>query len=206
MLEQYITVEKTATEEIIEKKSRFIAYVSPISNEQEALAIIQDIKKQHYNAAHNVFAFRVGLERELKRYSDDGEPSGTAGMPILNLLSGENVINAVIVVTRYFGGTLLGTGGLVKAYGKAAKQALLSAGIVERVYLDRFVLETDYSFAEKIKYELINMGHKVLNVEYDNKVRIHVLVKHNLRDSFNKSIIDLSNGTIQPTFISSEYY
>ena len=133
MLKKYKTILEEAEEEIVEKKSRFIATVRPVKTEDEARAFIEEMKKKYWDARHNVFAYQIGERNELQRFSDDGEPQGTAGMPVLNVLKGEDVKDTAVVVTRYFGGTLLGTGGLVRAYGKAAKEGLLSAGIVEMV-------------------------------------------------------------------------
>ena len=129
MLKKYKTILAQAEAEIVEKKSRFIATVRPVKTEEEARSFIDELKKKYWDATHNVFAYQIGERNEIQRFSDDGEPQGTAGMPVLNVLKGEDVKDAAIVVTRYFGGTLLGTGGLVRAYGKAAKEVLLSAGI-----------------------------------------------------------------------------
>ena len=122
MLEQYKTVLEQGQQEIVEKKSRFIATVRPVKTEEEAKSFIEEIKKIYWNATHNVFAYQIGERNEIQRFSDDGEPQGTAGMPVLDVLQREDIKNTAIVVTRYFGGTLLGTGGLVRAYGKSAKE------------------------------------------------------------------------------------
>ena len=129
MLKKYKTILAQAEAEIVEKKSRFIATVRPVKTEEEAKAFIEEMKKKYWNATHNVFAYQIGERNELQRFSDDGEPQGTAGMPVLSVLKGEDVKDTAIVVTRYFGGTLLGTGGLVRAYGHSAKEGLLAAGI-----------------------------------------------------------------------------
>ncbi len=130
MLKKYKTILTQAEAEIVEKKSRFIATVRPVKTEEEAKAFfIEEMKKKYWNATHNVFAYQIGERNELQRFSDDGEPQGTAGMPGLSVLKGEDIKDTAIVVTRYFGGTLLGTGGLVRAYGHSAKEGLLAAGI-----------------------------------------------------------------------------
>ena len=116
MTEQYKEIYEGGSDEVVEKKSRFIATVFPVKTEEEAVAIIEETKKKYWDARHNCFAYVIGSKNELQRFSDDGEPSGTAGKPILDVLTGEGVHNALIIVTRYFGGTLLGTGGLVRAY------------------------------------------------------------------------------------------
>ena len=147
MLKKYKTILTQAEAEIVEKKSRFIATVRPVKTEEEAKAFIEEMKKKYWNATHNVFAYQIGERNELQRFSDDGEPQGTAGMPVLTVLSGEEIKNTVIVVTRYFGGTLLGTGGLVRAYGKAAKEAVLAAGIAEINTFERFSVKCSYNLS-----------------------------------------------------------
>lgn len=133
MLSQYKTVYKGGEGEIVEKKSRFIATVVPVHSEEEALKFVEAMKKKYWNATHNCYAYVIGENHELQRYSDDGEPGGTAGKPMLDVLIGEEIHNAAIVVTRYFGGTLLGTGGLVRAYSAAAKQGLASSVIITKI-------------------------------------------------------------------------
>ena len=127
-MEQYKTVLEGGTGEIIEKKSRFIATVRPVRNEEEALAFLEEMRKQYWDARHNCYAYSVGRNREYTRCSDDGEPSGTAGRPMLDVILGEDIYNVAVVVTRYFGGVLLGTGGLIRAYTNAAKEALSLMG------------------------------------------------------------------------------
>ena len=145
MLIKYKTIYKEAEAEIIEKKSKFIATVRPVKTEEEAQSFIEEMRKKYWDATHNVFAYQIGERNQIQRFSDDGEPSGTAGLPVLDVLKGEDVKDVAIVVTRYFGGTLLGTGGLVRAYGKAAKEGLLEAGIIEKKLYRRFHVITDYS-------------------------------------------------------------
>ena len=145
MLKKYKTILAQAEAEIVEKKSRFIATVRPVKTEEEARSFIEELKKKYWDATHNVFAYQIGERNEIQRFSDDGEPQGTAGMPVLNVLKGEDVKDTAIVVTRYFGGTLLGTGGLVRAYGKAAKEGLLTAGIAELVLYSRYFVTVDYT-------------------------------------------------------------
>ena len=132
MPEEYKTLLEGGVGEVTEKKSRFIATAMPVNSEEEAVLFIESIKKKYWDARHNCSAFVVGRNHELKRCSDDGEPSQTAGKPILDVLLAEDIHNAVIVVTRYFGGTLLGTGGLVRAYTKAAKEGLLNSKVITK--------------------------------------------------------------------------
>lgn len=133
MTKEYRTVYEGGEGEVVEKKSRFIASVRPVSTEEEALAFIETIRKKHWNASHNCFAYVIGERSELARYSDDGEPGGTAGKPMLDVLKGEALCNTAVVVTRYFGGTLLGTGGLVRAYSQAVKEGLASSVIITKI-------------------------------------------------------------------------
>ena len=132
MLKKYRTILAQAEAEIVEKKSRFIATVRPVKTEDEAHAFIEEMKKKYWNATHNVFAYQIGERNELQRFSDDGEPQGTAGMPVLSVLKGEDIKDTAIVVTRYFGGIKLGTGGLIVAYKAAAAEALDVAEVVEK--------------------------------------------------------------------------
>ena len=147
MIETYNTILQEGQDEIVEKKSRFIGYAVPVSSEEEAYAFVEKIRKQHYDARHNCYAFAIGSENTLLRFSDDGEPQGTAGKPILEVITGNAVVNICIVVTRYFGGTLLGTGGLVRAYTEAAKLALSDAGIhkMQLSNSDALIDSTDYT-------------------------------------------------------------
>ena len=158
MLSQYKTVYKGGEGEIVEKKSRFIATVVPVHSEEEALKFVEAMKKKYWNATHNCYAYVIGENHELQRYSDDGEPGGTAGKPMLDVLIGEEIHNAAIVVTRYFGGTLLGTGGLVRAYSAAAKQGLASSVIITKNPGVKLRLATDYAGLGKIQYILGQRG------------------------------------------------
>ena len=144
--------------EIVEKKSRFIATVSPVKTEEEALAFIEATKKKYWNARHNCFAYIVGEQQELMRCSDDGEPNGTAGKPMLDVLTGAGLHQVVVVVTRYFGGTLLGTGGLVRAYSSSVQAGLASSQIVTRISGSKLQITTDYTGLGKIQYILGESG------------------------------------------------
>lgn len=152
MLERYKTVYRGKEGEIIEKKSRFIATVRLVETEEEALAFIEEMKKKYWNATHNCFAYVIGERRECVRCSDDGEPSGTAGKPMLDVLLGEELYNTAVVVTRYFGGTLLGTGGLVRAYSKAVQEGLAQSDLIEKQYGNILEIGTDYNGVGKIQY------------------------------------------------------
>ena len=156
MIETYNTILQEGQDEIVEKKSRFIGYAVPVSSEEEAYAFVEKIRKQHYDARHNCYAFAIGSENTLLRFSDDGEPQGTAGKPILEVITGNAVVNICIVVTRYFGGTLLGTGGLVRAYTEAAKLALSDAGIHKMQLMKLVKITTNYNDSGKVQYLLSN--------------------------------------------------
>lgn len=151
---EYIKLIQGAQAEIVEKKSRFIAQIAPVETEEEAYAFIEKVKKKHYNARHNCFAFSVGNEMPLMRFSDDGEPQGTAGKPMLELIQNIGIHDICMVVTRYFGGTLLGTGGLVRAYTQAAKEALSECQTKNMQQLLPVIIRTNYTDMGKIQYIL----------------------------------------------------
>lgn len=180
--------------EFVEKKSRFIATVRRVESEEEASAFIEEMKKKYWDASHNCSAFVVGRRGELTRCSDDGEPSGTAGRPMLEVLLGSGIRNAAVVVTRYFGGTLLGTGGLVRAYSQAVKAGLAacSAG-VERLGQEVEV-ETDYNGLGKIQYLLGQKGIRPLNSEYTDKVKLTLIVPAGESEALRRELVEATNG------------
>ena len=194
MLKRFKTVNQFAEAEIVEKKSRFIATVKPISSEDEAIEFINQLKKKYRDATHNVFAYQIGERNEIQRQSDDGEPSGTAGLPVLDVLRGEDIKNTVIVVTRYFGGTLLGTGGLVRAYGKSAKEGVLAAKIIEKILYKKIFITVDYNTSGKIQYEALKLEHIIKDTEYTDKVKFTILCESDFADGFVKHITDITNG------------
>ena len=194
MLSQYKTVYKGGEGEIVEKKSRFIATVVPVHSEEEALKFVEAMKKKYWNATHNCYAYVIGENHELQRYSDDGEPGGTAGKPMLDVLIGEEIHNAAIVVTRYFGGTLLGTGGLVRAYSAAAKQGLASSVIITKNPGVKLRLATDYAGLGKIQYILGQRGIKILDSIYTDKVEIAALVPLDVLEAVKAEIREGTTG------------
>ena len=196
MMKKYKTILEQAEGEIIEKKSRFIATVRPVKTEEDAKAFVEEMKKKYWNATHNVFAYQIGEHNEVQRFSDDGEPQGTAGMPVLHVLQGEDIKDAAIVVTRYFGGTLLGTGGLVRAYGKAAKEGLLAAGITELVLYSQYRVTVDYTDSGKVQYEILQDGHVLYDTAYTNEVIYTVLVEADRSEEFEKKLLDILKGKI----------
>ena len=163
--------------EIVEKKSRFIATVKPVHSEQEAIDFINELKKKYWDATHNCSAFVVGSRQEIQRCSDDGEPQGTAGRPMLDVLLGEEIHDVAVVVTRYFGGTLLGTGGLVRAYSKAVQEGLRNSKVIEKVLGSRLVIGTDYNGIGKIQYLLGQRGIPVVDSRYTDVVELEILIE-----------------------------
>ncbi len=180
--------------EIIEKKSRFIAYVRPVNTEEEATAFIDEIKKKHWDARHNCSAFVIGKNNELTRCSDDGEPSGTAGKPMLEVLLGQGLHNVAVVVTRYFGGVLLGTGGLVRAYQAAVKEGILASKILEKFEGAKYSVETDYNGIGKIQYILAKENINTLGVDYSDKVVVEFVVKASEEGKIVKEITESTAG------------
>ncbi|WP_461813037.1 YigZ family protein [Faecalimonas sp.] len=194
MLLEYKTVYKGGEAEIIEKKSRFIAIVQPIETEEDALEFIEQVRKKHWSATHNCFAYTVGERFEIQRCSDDGEPSGTAGKPMLDVLLGEKIHNVVVVVTRYFGGTLLGTGGLVRAYSKATQEGIAVSKIITKMHGCKLQITTDYTGLGKIQYILGQSGITVLEPIYTDKVVLNVLVPEENEKNLIAEIVEGTNG------------
>lgn len=205
MLKRFKTVLQPAEAEIIEKKSRFIATVRPVKNEEEAQAFIEEMRKKYWDATHNVFAYQIGERDQIQRFSDDGEPSGTAGLPVLNVLKGDELKNTAIVVTRYFGGTLLGTGGLVRAYGRSAREGVLAAKIVEKVLYSVFHVVTDYSRLGKIQYEILQMGNVIHDTIYTDEIAFVTLVEEGNEEKFISKITEISGAQAQIQQIKHVY-
>lgn len=193
-MKSYKTIYEGGQGEIVEKKSRFIATVAPVTSEEEALEFISGLKKKYWNATHNCSAFVIGENQEVSRCSDDGEPSGTAGRPMLDVLLGEDIHNAAVVVTRYFGGTLLGTGGLVRAYSKAVQEGLKSCVIIEKQKGILQKLGTDYNGIGKIQYLLGQKGYAIMDSEYTDTVKVEVLVPVEEIEGFREEITEATSG------------
>lgn len=193
-MKSYKTIYEGGEGEIVEKKSRFIATVAPVTSEEEALEFISGTKKKYWNATHNCSAFVIGENQEVSRCSDDGEPSGTAGRPMLDVLLGEGIHNAAVVVTRYFGGTLLGTGGLVRAYSKAVQEGLKSCVIIEKQKGILQKLGTDYNGIGKIQYLLGQKGYAIMDSEYTDTVKVEVLVPVEEIEELREEIIEATSG------------
>lgn len=194
MAESYKVLYEEAMAEIVEKKSRFIAYLKPVNSEEEAAEFIDSIKKMNWNATHNCSAAVVGRNNEYSRCSDDGEPSGTAGKPMLEVLLGEKIHNMAVVVTRYFGGTLLGTGGLVRAYQRSVKEGLAVAKVLEKYAGYQLTVKTDYNGIGKIQYITGQMGVFTVDTDYGEAVTVRVMVHADELETFVKKVTEATNG------------
>ena len=204
--EQYRMLSKGAQAELVEKKSRFIATIRPVSSEEEAVAFIEEMKKKYYDARHNCSAFVIGSKGELTRSSDDGEPSGTAGRPMLEVLTGSGIRNIAAVVTRYFGGVLLGIGGLVRAYSGAVKMALEQCETITRRYGVQMLIKTDYNGVGKIQYLLGSKDVVIQDSVYAADVQMTVLVPIEEYDRLCKELVEATNGRVGLEEVEKLYY
>ena len=180
--------------EIVEKKSRFIATVRPVNSEEEAIAFINEMKKKYWDARHNCSAFVIGEHQEITRCSDDGEPAQTAGRPMLDVLLKEEIHNAAVVVTRYFGGTLLGTGGLVRAYQKATQEGLLASVVIDKKPGRVLKVRTDYTGLGKIQYLIGKENLTIIDTIYTEQVEILAMVPEELQTKMEKEMIEATSG------------
>jgi len=202
-LEEYLVPTGFGEDMFIEKKSRFIGRVWPVETEAEALEKIQQMKKQHYDATHNCWAYVI--RDGAVRFSDDGEPGGTAGMPMVQVLQKEGLYNVVCVVTRYFGGTLLGAGGLVRAYTKGAKIAIDAAGkSVKRVWSVLYV-PCPYTFYERMKLEVAAFGGVIRDTQFGAEVELEILVAEKDAQAFLDRLTDMTAGTVEGMETGKEY-
>ena len=206
MLNQYKTVYRGGEAEIVEKKSRFIATVIPVKSEEEAITFIESLKKQYWNATHDCFAYVIGDHFQTQRCSDDGEPSGTAGRPMLDVLLSEEVHDVAVVVTRYFGGTLLGTGGLVRAYQGATKAGLGAATMITKFYGQKVSVKTDYTGLGKIQYILGQRGLQILHSEYTDSVTLEVLLPETQTRQVMAEITEGTNGQAVMEILEDCYF
>jgi uncharacterized YigZ family protein len=194
MIEQYKTLRQLGIEEIVIKKSRFIGHAQPVESEEEAIRYIDSIKKEHWSATHNCSAYLIGERGECQKQSDDGEPSGTAGKPILEVIKQMGLKNVVVVVTRYFGGIMLGTGGLIRAYTDGAVAAISAAGPVHRVLHSEVSVEIDYTWHGKVENELRSRGLLIGDTQFSDKVNVICLPKASEAESFMEWMTDLTQG------------
>lgn len=203
-LDIYKTIQKEAFGEFVERHSRFISYAKPVETEDDAISFINKIKTKHWDAKHNVYAYSL-LKGSIMRYSDDGEPHGTAGVPVLDILKKNEVTNIVIVVTRYFGGILLGTGGLVRAYSNAAKLALDSAVVINMVSCFRAQLFCNYSLYGKISSILAELGAKIEESEFLDNVKIIFYIEKKKLNILNDKLNEVSSGEIITKILEEKY-
>ncbi|MEK4233666.1 YigZ family protein [Anoxybacillus sp. FSL W8-0703] len=194
MLEAYYTVKGYGETEIVIEKSRFICYVERATTEEEAVRFIHQIKKKHWDATHNCSAYIIGEHDHIQKANDDGEPSGTAGVPMLEVLKKKKLKDTVVVVTRYFGGIKLGAGGLVRAYGKAVTEGLKAAGIVERKLMRIMHTTIDYTWLGKVENELRASTYSIKDIHYAEHVTIDTYVEEKRKDEFRAWMIELTNG------------
>ncbi|KAF6581549.1 YigZ family protein [Paenibacillus sp. EKM212P] len=194
MLEQYRTVRGAGNKEIVIRKSRFIGHIQPVQTEEEAVAFIERIKKEHWNATHNCSAYMIGERDEIQKQSDDGEPSGTAGKPILEVIRNQKLKNVAIVVTRYFGGILLGAGGLIRAYSDGAVAAIEAGDAITCVLHREVFVELDYTWLGKVENELRNRSIRTGETMFTDKVTLTCLPLAGDAESFSNWITDLTQG------------
>ena len=203
-MKEYKTVEFESSDEFTEKKSRFIGYVKPVKTQAEAVEFINSIKTKHWDATHNVSAY-VLKENNIQRSSDDGEPSGTAGVPVLDVLLKEGLVDVCVVVTRYFGGTLLGAGGLIRAYSHGSKIAVEAGHIITMAPCKIITVSVDYSFYDRMNIMLGDFGANIENSEFADKVNIEFSLKESLVDNLSKTLTEQSNGKYTLNIIGEKF-
>ena len=189
----YKTVAEQTESLLIEKKSKFIANVKPVDNEADELEFLNEIRSKYPDATHNVYAYVID-ENNIYRYSDDGEPSGTAGMPVLDAIRKRDIVDVIVVVTRYFGGTLLGTGGLVHTYGASAKMGLNNSRVVDRVLCDILSVTVSYSLLGKMQHEIMSRGYILEDTLYEDNVTFVLSVPVQDTERVTKDLINLTNA------------
>lgn len=201
----YKTVHEFGSDEYIVEKSKFIGYAKPIKSEDDAKEFIAEIKEKHKDATHNVWAYTVGLNMNIQRFSDDGEPSGTAGIPVLEVIKKEDLRDVVVVVTRYFGGVKLGAGGLVRAYTKGAKIGLDSAKkVLKKMYTHIFV-ELNYNLLGKFQNEVANREIHIADMMYEDNVKVELLVENERIEEVTGFVTELSSATAKISLGEEEY-
>lgn len=206
MLESYWTVFEDGTDEIVEKKSRFIAYIAHATSKEEAMEYVEKLKKTHWDARHHCYAFRIGSESVLERCSDDGEPSGTAGKPMLEVLAGREICDVVAVVVRYFGGTLLGTGGLVRAYTKSMQAGLEASTLIEKKLAYKNTLTCDYGFYGKIQHLAETLEITIVDSQFTDMVTLTLLIPIARKETFVKKLTEASSGSLTLENEEEVYY
>ncbi len=202
--QSYKTVHREAQDEFTEKRSRFIGYIQPVTTEEDALAFVARIKKQHWDAKHNVYAY-VLRDGQIRRYSDDGEPQGTAGIPVLDVLVKSGITDAVVVVTRYFGGILLGGGGLVRAYGHAASLALEAGGTEERVLCEDYTVTCDYGQYGRVQPLIASHGGIIEDAAFEQDVTISFYIRKPFVAALQKDLADATAGSVSCCKVSEGF-
>ncbi|MBW4829674.1 MAG: YigZ family protein [Clostridiaceae bacterium] len=205
MKTRYRTIYKMGEDEISIKKSRFIGYAMPVETEDKAIKFIEEIKTKHRDATHNVYAYVLGGDNNIQRYSDDGEPSGTAGIPALEVIKKEDLRNIAVVVTRYFGGKKLGTGGLIRAYTKGAKIGLEAGIIIDKILFRKVKVRIDYTLYGMVENYLINKGIYIEDTVFDDAVNLILYIEYEKDEIFRNTIRELTNGTGIIDDIGEEY-
>jgi uncharacterized YigZ family protein len=205
-MKSFKTVHQAAEKEIVINKSRFIGHVMPVSSEEEAQAFVEDIKKKHRTATHNVPVYLLGQDHSIQKYSDDGEPSGTAGVPVLNMLKNEGITDVAIVITRYFGGVKLGTGGLVRAYTQSAKEALEEAKVIEMIQYELVQVNLEYNQHGKMQHFLeSNPQYLLKDTLYTDKVAVLIYTKGEDKETLLNKITDICNEDGHGTVLEEAY-
>ena len=202
--DMYKTVARESETLLIDKKSKFISHVKPVDNEPDALEFLNKIRSEHPSATHNVYAYVID-ENNIFRYSDDGEPGGTAGMPVLDTIRNSGLVDVIVVVTRYFGGTLLGTGGLVRAYSASAKDGLNESGIITRIMCDIISIKTDYDLVGKLQYHFATGDYKLTDTVYENDVTFFIASPKSETDKLISELVELTNGRAIIDTVAQKY-
>lgn len=205
MLTTYFTVKSEGSHEIIIQKSRFIGHVKRVETEEEAISFVQKIKKEHKDATHNCSAYMIGEHDLIQKASDDGEPSGTAGVPILEVLKKKGLKDTAVVVTRYFGGIKLGAGGLIRAYSGSAAQSIDEIGVVKRQLMQLAEIHIDYTLLGKVENELRQSSYTLRTIDYADRVVLHVALQSGQEEEFQAYVTDMTNAQAEITFGGQEY-
>lgn len=205
MLTTYFTVKSEGSHEIVIQKSRFIGHVKRVETEEEAISFVQKIKKEHKDATHNCSAYMIGEHDLIQKASDDGEPSGTAGVPILEVLKKKGLKDTAVVVTRYFGGIKLGAGGLIRAYSGSAAQSIDEIGVVKRQLMQLAEIHIDYTLLGKVENELRQSAYTLRTIDYADRVVLHVALQSGQEEEFQAYVTDMTNAQAEITFGGQEY-
>lgn len=203
--DKFLTVAKPAKSLYVVKKSKFISTVEPVNSVLQAEEFINKIKKKYWDATHNVYAYNIGLDDNIQKCSDDGEPSGTAGKPVLDIIKSRDIKNVLVVVTRYFGGIKLGANGLIRAYSESAKIGLNNAQIIEKVKCNKYKVTVDYEILGKLEWELNQKKLIIKDIEYTDKVTLTIFVPICYNINFEKLIMNLTSGDANIKYIEDQY-